>query len=246
MNEAPILHVSFVPDNGSEEMFPAILPMIGQMANFSNPSVDPASEPMDLYIHGHISSRLMRLPQSVETESDGLPLCVSATILDGIVLALTPFSHSCNYRSAVVFGHASAVEDEAEKLFAMKLITNGMVADRWDNARVPPTKTELQTTQILKIKVKSASAKIRAGGPNDDRKDLNNDDVTRRVWTGVIPIWQWVGVPQSGEKNKAGNIPDYLHQWRVEKNELASRSSVDDMIEKVASYLEGLFNIVYR
>jgi nitroimidazol reductase NimA-like FMN-containing flavoprotein (pyridoxamine 5'-phosphate oxidase superfamily) len=243
VNSSAILHVSFIPDE-SEEAFPTTLPMIGQMGSFSDPSVDPASEPLDLYIHGHISSRLMRLPECVE--SGGLPLCVSATILDGVVLALTPFSHSCNYRSAVVFGHASVVEDEAEKLFAMKLITNGMVADRWDNARVPPTKTELQSTQILRIKVKTASAKIRTGGPNDDRKDLKNDDLTKRVWTGVLPIWECAGIPLSGANNKVRRVPGYLEQWRVKKNEPGKNASESGVVGKIASYLESLFNIVYR
>ena len=244
VNSASILHVSFVPE-ASEEKFPATLPMIGHMGSFSDPAADPASEPLDLYIHGHVSSRLMRLPDG--SESLGLPLCVSATILDGVVLALTPFNHSCNYRSAIVYGYATFVSDEAEKLFAMKLITDGLVPNRWEHSRIPPTKTELQSTQILKITVKSASAKIRTGGPSSDRKDLQNDELTMRVWTGVVPVWENLGIPLESETNKAGKVPQYIEDWRAEKNDVGNdRLSEAGVIARVVSYLESLFNIVYR
>lgn len=118
-----------------------------------------------------------------------MPVCVAATMMDGIVLAMTLFNHSCDYRSAVVHGFANVVTDEAEKFYAMELITNNMVPDRWSNTRVPPTKAEIQSTGILRIGISSASAKVHTGGPSADRKDLKNEEVKKRVWTGVVPAW---------------------------------------------------------
>ena len=215
VNTASILHVSFVPS--SEEPFPTTLPMIGQMGSFSH-DADPATEPLDLYIHGYISSRLMRLPEpnpsahdSQDDSSDtSLPVCVSATHLDGIVLAYTPFHHSMNYRSAVLHGFASPVTEAEEKLWAMQLITNGVLSGRWENSRVPPMKVELQSTQILKVRVVSASAKIRTGGPSEDRKDLKDEEMRKRVWTGVVPVWETWGSPVSAKENMVERVPEHV------------------------------------
>ena len=167
--------------------------MLGCTGSFENPSSDPGEGPRSLYLHGYVSSRLMRLPSLTgadgPTEHAGVPVCVAATMMDGIVLASTPFNHSCDYRSAVVHGYANVVTDDAEKLYAMELITNNLISNRWDNTRVPPTKAELQSTGVLRIDVASASAKVHTGGPSDDRKDLKDDEVKERVWTGVVPTW---------------------------------------------------------
>jgi len=137
-----------------------MIPMLGFMASFSSPDA-PISEPLDLYLHGYISSRLMRLSKTSPTdEEEGLPLTVAATHLDGLVLALTPNHHSYNYRSAILHGYATPVEDADEKLWAMEKITNGVVDDRWANSRIPPTKTEMTSTQILRVRVVDASAKV--------------------------------------------------------------------------------------
>jgi len=119
-----------------------MIPMLGFMGSYASPST-PISEPLDLYIHGYISSRLMRLGKTSPTGEEGLPLTVAATHLDGLVLALTPNHHSYNYRSAILHGFATPVEDESEKLWAMEKITNGVVDERWENSRIPPTKTEV-------------------------------------------------------------------------------------------------------
>lgn len=227
VDSSPILHVSFLPSDPADDPFPTILPMIGQMGSFSNPSADPAVEPLDLYIHGHVASRLMRLPSSPSTPPEGLPVCIAATILDGIVLALTPFNHSCNYRSAVIHGYATPVTDEEERLFGMRLITNGLVPARWENSRVPPTKGEAQSTQILKITVESASAKWRVGGPGNIRKDVMDEGVIGRVWTGVVPVWQTLGELQEGEDNKVEKVPEYLEQWREDKNRMGEQHAYE-------------------
>lgn len=234
VNSCAILHVSFVPTSPSTNEFPTILPMIGSMASFSNPNADPSTTPLDLYLHGHAAARLMKLPS--EAGEPGLPVCVAATHLDGIVLALTPFNHSCNYRSAVLFGHAVAVTDDAERTFAMHRITDGLVPDRWNNTRVPPTKGELQSTGVLRVSVQSASAKIRASGVSDVKKDLNDEEVAGKVWAGVVPVWQTLGPPVEGSKNRVSQFPEYLKNWREcankEAEEYATKAAVDPQKEE--------------
>ena len=122
--------------------------------------------------------------------------------------------------------------DEAEKNWAMRLITDGLVPGRWDNSRVPPTKVETLSTSVLKITVVSASAKINVGGPSDDRKDLKDEDVTSNVWTGVFPVWQCLAAPQVGENNKVVKVPEYLAQWREEKNSVGERYSREAAVAK--------------
>ena len=214
-NAASILHVSFIPSNPQDDPFPTTLPMIGAMCSFSDPMGDPAKLPSDIYLHGHATSRLMKLPKE---QPEGLPVCVSAATLDGIVLALAPFHNSCNYRSAVAHGYALPVTDEEERLFAMTRITDGLVHNRWDHSRNPPTKGEDRSTGILKVVVETASAKTRVGGPSDDRKDLNDPDVAGSIWTGVVPVWENLGAPQANADNQIGELPSYLDDWRKTTN----------------------------
>ncbi len=112
--------------------------MLGQMGSFARPSAD-LGDVLDLYLHGYVSSRVMNLSRNTPEGEKGLPVCVSASFVDGIVLSLTPNSHSYNFRSATLFGYANIVTDVEEKLYAMELMTNGVVRDRWRNTRVPPT-----------------------------------------------------------------------------------------------------------
>jgi len=153
----------------------------------------------------------MRLAAAaVEAGQLGLPICVAATQVNGFVLALSPFSHSYNYRSAVLQGTATIVEDEAEIIWAMELITNGVLPDRWVNSRTPPNGAELKSTRILKVKVELASGKIRAEGPHDERKDMKNEELLERVWTGVVPVYERFGEPVPGAYNKVGAIPEHI------------------------------------
>lgn len=118
INTSPVLHVSFAAPGGGDSPFPAVLPMIGQMGSFARPSAD-TGEVLDLYLHGYVSSRIVNQARGgEEEEKKGLPLTAAATHVDGLVLSLTPNSHSYNYRSAVLFGHAELVTDVAEKLWA--------------------------------------------------------------------------------------------------------------------------------
>lgn len=205
--------MSFAPD--PEDPFPAILPMIGVMGSFDYPS-SSLDEPLDCYLHGYVSSRIMNLARSSE---QGLPVCVAATKVDGLVLSLTPNSHSYNYRSAILHGYATVVESVEEKLYAMQLITNSVVPDRWANSRTPPDAAEMQSTMILKVRIVSGSGKIRTGGPNDEAKDKERDDLTERIWTGVVPVWEMFGEPVPGPLNRIDQVPDHISKQREEVNQ---------------------------
>lgn len=204
VNTVPVLHVSF-PTPDESDPFPAVLPMLGFMGSFSNPSAT-LSEPLDLYIHGYISSRLMRLGSTSPTGEEGLPVTVAATHLDGLVLALTPNHHSYNFRSAVLHGFATPVTDADEKLWAMEKITNNVVDDRWNNSRIPPTKTEMTSTQILKVSIVDASAKVRSGMTSDDKADMENNELTAKTWVGVVPTWTAFGTPIPSPNNKIAKV----------------------------------------
>ncbi|KAK6536652.1 hypothetical protein TWF281_000876 [Arthrobotrys megalospora] len=206
---SPVLHVSF---NSSPEDFPVILPMIGKLGSFENPSAD-LSEPLDLYLHGYVSSRIMNLARASSRESSSLKVCVCATKVDGLVLSLTPNSHSMNYRSSVVFGTASLVTELDEKLYAMRLITNGVLTGRYEGTRIPPDGAEMSSTQILRVSIESASAKVRAGEPGDYDKDLKQEELLDRVWTGVIPMYTTYGDPQPSHYNRVKEVPEYITNY---------------------------------
>ncbi|KAI9039998.1 pyridoxamine 5'-phosphate oxidase family protein [Aspergillus affinis] len=214
INSTQVLHVSFNP--GPEDPFPAIIPMIGQMGSFDYPSAD-INEPLDCYLHGYVSSRIMNLAR--ESQGQGLPICVAASKVDGLILSLTPNSHSYNYRSAILHGYAHVVTDEAEKLYAMELITNSVLPNRWDHSRVPPDRTEMSSTVILKVRVVDGSGKIRDGGVSDEKKDYSNEEVTNRVWTGVVPVWETFGAPIPSSDNKVAVVPDYITGFVASKND---------------------------
>jgi len=219
----PLVHVSFNAPFQDEAHagFPTILPMLGAMGTYT-PKSAPGSFSNDdfeseaaIYLHGSSTARLSRLTRA---SPEGLKVCVSATKLDGYVLALTPFNHSCNYRSAVIFGHAQLVKDEDEVLYAMELITNTLVPDRWDNSRTPPTKSEITATGILKVTIESASAKIRTGMPHDDRKDAKDETLTARIWTGVVPLSETLEAPVASPENRVEKLPGYIDGWVKQAN----------------------------
>lgn len=129
-----------------------------------------------LYVHGSAASRLMR------EMSKGIDVCITVTLVDGLVLARSAFHHSINYRSVVIFGNAEIVTDEKEKNDALFAFTEHLIKGRWNEVREPDPK-ELKATTVLKLEITEASAKMRTGDPIDDAKDMNLD-----VWAGVIPL----------------------------------------------------------
>ena len=165
LDAAPVGHVGFVVDGQ-----PFVVPML-----FGR--VDHA-----LYLHGSVASRLTR------RLADGIDVCLTVTIVDGLVLARSAFHHSMNYRSAVVFGRAVRVGGD-EAVVGLKAISDHLRPGRWDEVR-PPNRVELRQTSVLRLDVEEASAKTRTGGPVDEPEDLALD-----VWAGVIPCELAWGTP---------------------------------------------------
>ncbi|KAK3676891.1 hypothetical protein LTR78_003095 [Recurvomyces mirabilis] len=219
VNTCSILHVSFnAPAIHNEPQFPTILPMLGAIARYSTDDI------ASLYLHGSSVARLFKLTEGGTQE---LPMCVAATHIDGYVLALAPFHNSCNYRSAVCFGHGSLVTSPEEILFALELITNNSVPERWENSRSAPTKAELTSTAILKMTIETASAKVRTGGPSDDRADSQDRELVGRTWTGVVPTYTVLGAPVESDYNQVKAVPEYLDDWVADANSMAEQRAVD-------------------
>src|SRR4030088_991962 len=129
-----------------------------------------------LVIHGSQASRMLR---SLE---QGIDVCLTVTLIDGLVLARSAFNHSMNYRSVVVFARATAIDDPFEKVAALRAVSEHMIPGRWDDVR-QPNERELQQTTVLSLPLTEASAKVRTGPPLDDEGDYNLP-----VWAGVIPL----------------------------------------------------------
>ncbi|KAI8961216.1 hypothetical protein F5Y11DRAFT_239531 [Daldinia sp. FL1419] len=237
VNACPILHVSFnVPDSP----FPTVLPMIGQMGSFDRPSAD-TGDVLELYLHGYVSSRFMNLSRNASRgtaapgEEEGLPICVAASQVDGLVLSLTPNSHSYNYRSASLFGHAKMVTDIEEKIYAMELITNSVVRDRYRHTRVPPNAAEMQSTSVLRVKISAGSAKLRTGSTNDEKADKENSELLDKVWTGVVPVHYTLGEPIPGPYNKVDKVPQYLREFVTDFNSHAKELATEDALKPMAA-----------
>ena len=132
--------------------------------------------------------------------ASGIPVCISATIIDGIVLARSAFHHSVNYRSVVVFSKGRKVTDTDELYKSLEVFTNKMCQGRWDDVRKPDA-GEWKATMVLAFDIDEASAKVRTGGPKDDEADMNLD-----VWAGV----------QLVKTTRGGLVPDELLKHGVE------------------------------
>jgi hypothetical protein len=144
-----------------------------------------------LYIHGSQASRMLR------TLSQGIDVCVTVTLIDGLVLARSAFHHSINYRSVVVFGKASLVENLDDKSAALFAFSEHVIPGRWSEVR-EPTPEELTMTSVLAMELTEASAKVRTGPPLDDEEDYSLP-----VWAGVIPLQL-----SSGEPIRDPRLPD--------------------------------------
>jgi len=150
-----------------------------------------------LYLHGATTSRML---QQLE---QGIPVCLTVTHEDGLVLARSVFHHSMNYRSAMVFGTARIVAAE-DKLEALRVITERMMPGRWDEVRLPNAK-ELKATTVLALEIETASAKVRSGPPKDDAEDYELP-----VWAGVLPMLRTFGPPETD--------PDALREEEVSES----------------------------
>ena len=148
-----------------------------------------------IYVHGSAASRMLR------TIEQGVPVCVSVTLLDGLVLARSAFHHSMNYRSVVVLGTAEKITGDDEKLRALRAIVDHLLPGRWEEVR-PPNDNELLATSVLRVPLEEASAKVRTGPPLDDDEDMGLS-----CWAGVIPMTLTPGAPLDDPTLAPGILP---------------------------------------
>lgn len=182
IDEALICHVGFVQNSQ-----PFVIPTI-------HTRVDD-----NIVLHGSRASRLLKHIGS------GNEVCITITIMDGIVLARSVFHHSMNYRSVVLFGKGKAIEGKENKLKALQAVAEHVMSGRWKDARKPNRK-ELNATTVVAIPIEEASAKIRTGAPLDDLEDYELP-----IWAGVLPIRQQVASPENDPAlNVDVPIPDYV------------------------------------
>lgn len=159
-----------------------------------------------LYIHGSAASRMLR------NVSGGIPMCATVTLLDGLVLARSIFNHSMNYRSVVVLGTGTAIEDRDEKLIALRLLSEHIIPGRWSEARQPNEK-ELKATTILRVPITEYSAKVREGPVIDDEEDYRFP-----VWAGVLPLNVVAGEPIADSRLPDGiGLPNYIKRYSRSK-----------------------------
>jgi uncharacterized protein len=156
-----------------------------------------------LYIHGSQASRMLR------ELGNGIEVCVTVTLLDGLVLARSAFHHSMNYRSVCVFGRATIIDQREEKLEALRVLSEHMIPGRWEDVR-GPSEQELKATTVLSLPLTEASAKVRTGPPLDDEEDYELP-----VWAGVIPLRLAADRPVSDPRMSAGiAAPRYASEYK--------------------------------
>jgi nitroimidazol reductase NimA-like FMN-containing flavoprotein (pyridoxamine 5'-phosphate oxidase superfamily) len=156
----------------------------------------------NLYIHGSAASRMLRKMK------EGVPVCVTVTLLDGLVLARSVFNHSMNYRSVVILGKATLVDDPEEKLAALHTLSEHIIPGRWADAR-QPSERELRATSVLRLPIEEFSAKVRTGPPIDDEEDY-----AFPTWAGVVPLKMKAGVPVNDPRlDPARDVPAYVSKY---------------------------------
>jgi nitroimidazol reductase NimA-like FMN-containing flavoprotein (pyridoxamine 5'-phosphate oxidase superfamily) len=187
LDEALVCHVGFVTDHG-----PAVLPMLH------------ARDGDRLLVHGSPANRLLRAGR------DGIDVCATVTLIDGLVLARSTFHHSVNYRSVVVYGRAQRIDDLAERRAALDVVVERIVPGRGADAR-PANDKELKGTTVLALPLDELSVKHRDGGPLDETEDYDLP-----VWAGVIPLTLVAGepVPDPDLPTDAPPVPPYARDYR--------------------------------
>jgi hypothetical protein len=185
VDEALICHVGLVQDGQ-----PVVIPTLH--ARWED----------ELLLHGASTSRLI---QHVQTGHD---ICVTVTLVDGLVLARSVFHHSVNYRSAVLFGRGRLITNDAEKMQALERFTERLLPSRWADARKPNAQ-ELKATSVVAVTIDSASAKVRQGPPVDDEEDY-----ALPVWAGELPVvQQWGALRPDPQMDADTPVPDYLTEF---------------------------------
>ena len=186
LDEGMVCHLGFSAE-GQPYVIPTMFARVGEF----------------IYFHGSAASRTLR------GAAGGTSVCLTVTLSDGLILARSVFNHSMNYRSVVVLGRASLIEDAAEKLEALHAFTEKLIPGRWNDARQPNEK-ELKATSILKLPLTEVSAKVRTGPVEDDAEDY-----ALRVWAGTIPLRLIAEAPVRDEKcDNSIPTPDYALNFR--------------------------------
>lgn len=186
LDEAFVCHIGFAVE-GQPFVIPTMFARVGD----------------HLYIHGSAASRMLR------SLTAGTPLCVTVTLLDGLVLARSVFNHSMNYRSVVALGHATLIDDPAEKLRALQAFTEKLIPGRWQDARQPSEK-EVKATNVLKLPLTEVSGKVRTGAVEDDP-----DDYALPVWAGIVPLRLAADAPVRGQRcDPAIPTPQYASSFK--------------------------------
>ena len=156
----------------------------------------------NLYIHGSAASRMLRQMK------EWVPVCITVTLLDGLVLARSVFNHSMNYRSVIVLGKATLVDDPEEKLGALRVLSEHILRGRWDDSR-QPNERELKATSVLRVPIEEYSAKVRSGPPIDDAEDYSFP-----TWAGVVPLEIKAGTPINDPQLDANRpVPGYARKY---------------------------------
>lgn len=161
-----------------------------------------------VYWHGSAASRMLR------TLAGGVKACLTVSLIDGLVLARSAFTHSMNYRSVMLFGTAAAVEGDAAKIASLEALIERLYPGRWRELRAP-TEQEIKATMVLSMPIEEASAKLRGGGPIDRETDM-----AAPVWAGVIPLALRAGAPERDPRTDAGiALPDYVARFSPRSTE---------------------------
>jgi len=185
LDEGFVCHVGFSLE-GQPYVIPTMFARVGE----------------SIYFHGSAASRMLR------GAAGGLPVCITVTLLDGLVLARSVFNHSMNYRSVVALGTATLISDPAEKVAALRAFTEKLIPGRWEDAR-QPNEQELKATSILKLPLTEVSAKVRTGGVEDDAPDY-----AFPVWAGIIPLHLVADAPLRDERCDAAlPTPSYAANY---------------------------------
>lgn len=193
LDEGFLCHVGFVQDGQ-----PFVIPTLYARSDET------------LYMHGSGASRMLK------TLAQGVDVCVTVTLVDGYVLARSAFHHSMNYRSVTALGRARLVADETEKLAALRVITDHIVPQRWDEVR-GPNELEMKQTIVLALPLEEVSAKVRVGPPADD-----DEDYALPVWAGVVPVRTQLGEPVGD-----GRVLPGVQTVQVSRFELRTRKERD-------------------
>ncbi|KAG0038527.1 hypothetical protein BGZ82_011730 [Podila clonocystis] len=200
-----LAHVGFTlpPGAADEDDWPFVMPMCyGRIDDV-------------IYLHGYVSGRMMKALASTDLPK----VCITVTQLDALIVAMSPFHNSMNYKSVVAFGRGRLVSSEAEKDAALEAITNQPFrhADRWNDSR-PPNTIDLKSTKVIAVQIERASAKIRTGGVKDDLNDINDPELVKKYYSGVVPVQTVYGTPVPTEYNVL-EAPAYLLPEAMNKEE---------------------------